>query len=419
MSAVLKAKSQIRGLATKANEIATDGDLTAAEKNTALDQIETDIKSFADTIAVHERAQRLMVGGDAATEDDQGSPAQPAQGKSLGEQIASSDAFAVALRSKGATRFNTSIDLGTKAAAAVITEGTVVNGDHLNGTTGALITPNYLPGIIPMLFQQLLVSDLFAQGTTDSPLISFVKEGTWNDNSAAVAEGAPKPLSDDSFIRSSVQVGKIANTMKMTDEMVQDVGQVVSFLNQRLVFGVQRQEEVQLLSGTGYPGVLGLLGQTGLSPSIAAATATANPTQALDAIYQQVTHIRITQFMEPDACLINPVDWQNIRLAKDKNGQYYAGGPFTGAYGNGGFSNVDSLWGLRMVQTTAAPLGAPIVGAFRQGGQIFRRQGITVEMTNSNEDDFRHNLIMVRAEERLALAIFRPGAFGQVAITWA
>ncbi len=418
MSAVLQAKSKIRDLATKANEIATNGDLTAAEKNTALDQIETDIKGFTDVIGVHERAQRLMVGGDALPEEKGADPV-PVQAKSLGEQIAASDVFATALRSKGLTKFDASMDIGTKAVAAPITEGTTIVGDHLNGTTGAIVTPNYLPGIVPMLFQQLLVADLFAQGTTDSPLISFVKEGTWNDNSAAVAEGALKPLSDDSFLRSAVQVGKIANTMKMTDEMVQDVGQVVGFLNERLVFGVKRQEEVQLLSGTGYPGVLGLLGQTGLSPAVAAATATTNPTQALDALYQQVTHIRTTQFLEPDACLINPVDWQNIRLAKDKNGQYYAGGPFTGAYGNGGFSNVDALWGLRMVQTAAAPLGAPIVGAFRQGGQIFRRQGITVEMTNSNEDDFRHNLIMVRAEERLALAIFRPGAFGQVTITWA
>ncbi len=418
MSAVLQAKSKIRDLATKANEIATNGDLTAAEKNTALDQIETDIKGFTDVIGVHERAQRLMVGGDAAPED-QGAPAQPTQAKSIGEQIVSSNAFSVAVASKGSTRFSASLDVGTKAAAATVTEGAGIIGDHLNGNAGSLVIPNYIPGILPMLFQPLRVAALFAQGATDSPIISYSKETAWNDNSAAVAEGAIKPLSDASVLRNAVQVGKIANTMKVTDEMVQDVPQMMSFLNQRLVFGVQRQEEAQLISGTGYPGVLGLLGQTGLAPSIAAATASANPTQALDAIYQQVTHIRYVQFMEPDACLINPVDWQNIRLAKDKNGQYYAGGPFTGAYGNGGFSNVDSLWGLRMVQTTAAPLGAPIVGDFQQGGQIFRRQGITVEMTNSNEDDFRHNLIMVRAEERLALAIWRPGAFGQVTITWA
>ncbi len=417
MSAVIEAKSAIRRLAGKANEIVTDPARSADEKNVALDQLETEMKGHYSTLAVHQRALDLIGAGETAPEEKAAGPADLST-KSLGEQIVASDTYASAVNHKG-SRFVAAMELGTKAPAAVITEGTTPVGGFLNGNAGAIATPTFLPGIVPMLFQQLLVAELFAQGTTDSPLISYVKETTWNDNSAAVAEGALKPLSDDAFGRTAEQVGKIANTMKMTDEMVQDVPQAVSFLNGRLVFGVQRQEEVQLISGTGYPGVTGLLSRTGLSPAIVAATATTTPTQALDAIYQQVTYIRTHQFMEPDACLINPVDWQNIRLAKDKNNQYYAGGPFTGAYGNGGFSNVDSLWGLRMVQTTAAPLNAPIVGAFRQGGQIFRRQGITVEMTNSNEDDFRRNLIAVRAEERLALAIYRPGAFGQVTITWA
>ena len=35
-------------------------------------------------------------------------------------------------------------------------------------------------------------------------------------------------------------------------------------------------------------------------------------------------------------------------------------------------------------------------------------------MTNSNEDDFKNNLVALRAEERLALAVYRPGAFGKV-----
>jgi hypothetical protein len=40
-------------------------------------------------------------------------------------------------------------------------------------------------------------------------------------------------------------------------------------------------------------------------------------------------------------------------------------------------------------------------------------------MTNSNKDDFKNNLILVRAESRSALAVYRPGGFGKVAVTWA
>jgi len=48
---------------------------------------------------------------------------------------------------------------------------------------------------------------------------------------------------------------------------------------------------------------------------------------------------------------------------------------------------------------------------------VFRRQGITLEMTNSNVDDFVNNLITLRAEERLALAVYRPAGFGAVTLT--
>jgi HK97 family phage major capsid protein len=63
------------------------------------------------------------------------------------------------------------------------------------------------------------------------------------------------------------------------------------------------------------------------------------------------------------------------------------------------------------VVTTAISAGTALVGAFQIGAQIFRRQGISVDMTNSNEDDFRKNLVAIRAEERLALAVYRPLAF--------
>jgi hypothetical protein len=55
-----------------------------------------------------------------------------------------------------------------------------------------------------------------------------------------------------------------------------------------------------------------------------------------------------------------------------------------------------------------------VVGNFQVGGQIFRKGGITVEATNSNNDDFVKNLVTIRAEERLLLAIYRPNAFGTV-----
>ena len=48
---------------------------------------------------------------------------------------------------------------------------------------------------------------------------------------------------------------------------------------------------------------------------------------------------------------------------------------------------------------------------------MFNRQGITLEMTNSNVDDFVNNLLTLRAETRFALAVYRPAGFGKVTLT--
>jgi hypothetical protein len=37
-----------------------------------------------------------------------------------------------------------------------------------------------------------------------------------------------------------------------------------------------------------------------------------------------------------------------------------------------------------------------------------------VEITNANENDFLTNLLAVRAEERLGLAVYRPTGFTEV-----
>jgi len=137
----------------------------------------------------------------------------------------------------------------------------------------------------------------------------------------------------------------------------------------------------------------------------------------MEGIFNQVTALRSTSFIEPDAVVIHPTDWQTIRLGKDTAGQYFGGGPFTGAYGNPGPSNQAEIWGLKTVVTTAIAQGTVLVGGFQECAQVFRRQGITLEMTNSNVDDFVNNLITLRAEERLALAVYRPAGFGKVTLT--
>jgi HK97 family phage major capsid protein len=125
----------------------------------------------------------------------------------------------------------------------------------------------------------------------------------------------------------------------------------------------------------------------------------------------------VTYFFEPDAMVLNPTDWQTIRLAKDANGQYLGGSFFGTNYGNpansGGLGILSDLllWGKRVVTTPVEPVGLPLVGDFRDGGKILRRGGMRVDVTNTNGFDFEQNLWTMRAEIRAGLQVKRPELF--------
>jgi HK97 family phage major capsid protein len=70
------------------------------------------------------------------------------------------------------------------------------------------------------------------------------------------------------------------------------------------------------------------------------------------------------------------------------------------------------LWGLPVDVTPSIAAGVGLTGAFASQAQVFSSGGLRVEASNSHQDFFIKNLVAIRAEERLALCVYRPGAFG-------
>lgn len=413
---VLEAKNVMGNLAAKAKAIAEDATISNTEKKSALDALDVDMKEASLVIGVELQAKALSDASGSAQNFT--SEAKSVNGErmpilSIGQQIIASDEYK-SIRSGEKKSFSHGINIKT---VNTITEGSAIANGYLNGLAAGAVLPNFLPGVVDIKFPTLSVADLFAQGTTDSPIVSYLQETVIQLNAAGVAEGGAIPQSDDTFARVNAQVGKLAHYLKLTDEMMQDAPALATYLNSRLVLGLQQKEQTELLSGAGVPSISGVLNASGLAPQINADNYLSATTTDVDAIFQMINYIRTNAWLEPNAVLVNPTDWSTIRLRKDSMGQYYAGGPFTGAYGASPYSNVDSIWGVRVVITPAIPVGKILVGCFDTAAQIFRRQGVTVEMTNSNGTDFQNGLITVRAEERLVNAIYRPGAFGIVRLS--
>ena len=134
------------------------------------------------------------------------------------------------------------------------------------------------------------------------------------------------------------------------------------------------------------------------------------------ALFKAMNGVRGSAFLDVDAIVIHPTNWQAMRLAKDTSGQFYGGGPFLPYGGPQGPSSAsqfsaDRLWGVRVVVTSAITVGTALVGSFGQAASLYRKGGLTVEATNSHSTYFQSNITALRAESRAALAVFRPSAF--------
>lgn len=346
--------------------------------------------------------------------------------------------------------------LSGESSSGTTTPSALAGGTYfLGGTAGPFIQPEFLPGIVDLRFYKNVIAELIPSYAADSPVITYVRESTWTNNAAATWEGQTKPTSTHSFTRYTEQIGKIANLERTTDELIQDAPFVWSLIQKRLVDGVIRKEEVEILAGSGMPGVNGLLNRTGGftapqtvtavtnlvvpaagTPGLGSSTdtvASVTPGRAIigvgtgvaptgsaiaEGIFDAIVDLRVKTFFEPDAVVMNPLDFSTIRKAKDNNLQYYGGGFFGGNYG---YPNQEQplptatttayLWDKKVVLTPAMPQGFILVGDFADYNYVVRRGGLRVDVTNTNGTDFEQNLWTARGEERVGLVVERPELF--------
>jgi HK97 family phage major capsid protein len=211
-------------------------------------------------------------------------------------------------------------------------------------------------------------------------------------------------------------LAKLAGVTKVSDEMTEDADFLVSIIRSQLLQRLAVIEEDQLLKGNGTsPNLRGLLNRSGIQTYATAASFTVK--KGMDGIFHAMTLVRTGSYIEPDGIIINPTDYETLRLGVDGQQQYYGGGPFTGAYGNGTVQMQPGLWGLPTVVTPAITAGTVLVGGFKTAAQVFRKGGVRLETTNSNEDDFKNNLVAIRVEERVGLAVYYPTALCKVTLT--
>jgi HK97 family phage major capsid protein len=269
-----------------------------------------------------------------------------------------------------------------------------------SGSTGAgpLIAPDRQSEVITLAKRRMTVRQLLGAGQTSSNVIYFMKQTGFTNAAAPVAEGQLKPQSDITFTAAETPVRTIAHWIPVSRQAFDDAPALSSLIDSELRYGLEYVEEQQMLLGDGSGENL-----HGMIPQATAYETDrdeADDTEA-DTVAHAIAQAEIAQ-LPATGIILNTDDWNRIILLKDGTDQYLGGGPFGNQSRN--------LWTLPVATTPAMPARKFLVGAFGTAVQIFDRLNVEVLISDQDRDNFIRNMLTVRAEQRLALAVKRPEA---------
>ena len=237
------------------------------------------------------------------------------------------------------------------------------------------------------------IIDLFATITINQPSYLYLEETTFTNNGDSVAEGAEKPEAAVAYTERSVIARKMAVHIPVTSEVLADVANAESIINDRLLTMFRRIVEDKIINGSGTaPHMRGLLNTTG------AQTHTLGADTVIDAIKKMITKVETVGFAAPNAVLMNPNQWESIVLSKDAEDRYYFSGPVN--------TDTKTIWGLPVITSTDIPADKIMVLDTTQFALVLRQDAtFSVGVIN---DDFTKNIQRILVEGRMALAAHRP-----------
>lgn len=316
---------------------------------------------------------------------------QDTQAFNLGAEFLKSDQFKA-------------IESGQARAARLDVKTAIINAEGQNQplvpadrTSGFQTTPNRI----------LSIRDILPSTPTNSNLIEFVRENVFTNNAGPQVGGSPeafenvtKPESGITFTLQSEKVTTLAHFIPASKQVIEDSPALQGFINGRLIYGLKLKEETQLLLGTGSNGEL-----NGIHTQATAYTVQSPQlTNEIDIVREMIKQAHVSEYF-PDAIIMNPQDWYDIDVRKVGSGddRYVVGNPRD--------MSVARLWGLPVVITNSLTSGQCVVGNFQLGAEIRDRQMAAVEMSLEDSTNFQKNMITIRAEERIALVVYRTEAF--------
>lgn len=370
-------ESKLKSMDEKAaGEIATLGKVSADTK-AALETLGNQQREFADRLLGLEQkgALRGQEGNEGAKGED-----------SIGAQFVKTAQFE-AFKAGGAQ----------KARAEL--KNTVTN------TVGNTFS-NRRPDVVGGAFRNLTLESLLASLPTASNAVDYVREATFTNSAAETAEGSAMGESAVTTQLVTEPVATVGHWIKISRQLAQDNAALTAYINARMVYGVNLRVENQIIAGNGTaPNMSGFIKSGNFT---AHGYTAASLTTRFGSGYTRIDLIRAilgdaaANEYPANAILLNPADWATIETLKDSQGRYLVGNPNDGS--------APRLWRTAVVESNAITADNVLVLNLDQAATFYNRDGIVVEMSESDSDNFTKNLVTIRAERRCMLAVEKPAA---------
>lgn len=250
------------------------------------------------------------------------------------------------------------------------------------------------------------VMDLIPSGTISQTANKYMRETTYTNAAAETAEAGAFPEAALALQEVSDVVQKVAVFLPVTDEQLEDIDGIRSYIDNRLELMLRQRVDSQIMNGNGTsPNLKGYLNIAGIQ-TVANATA-GSGAAAIKGWLKLITQLRdIPGFCNPSDLIMNPVDWSTLVTAVDANGRYLLGDP--------GSKASMELWSLPITMTSVLAQGTGFAADFPAYTELLWYKGVEIIVTNSNNDDFYKGRQCIRGTVRLVNTCYRSTAMGTV-----
>jgi HK97 family phage major capsid protein len=255
-----------------------------------------------------------------------------------------------------------------------------------NNTALPLPSELYSSPIFPL--HEGRIADYLPAYAAETNNVEYVRVDSVSGEATVVAEGAAKPEITLNVTRQTAVCIKIAAHLGLTQESIADFDAFTSSATTELQRLVIDKENAFLLAWLNVAGIL---------------THPATNTPTFDDIEEAIAELRSgPSLATADLLVVSPTTWSSIRREKDGMERYYvAPDPSVG--------EVNTVWGVNVVSTTAVPDGEGWLLDTTKAGRMIVREPMTLRVGFSG-DDFVRNVVRYISEERCFYAVERPSA---------